>query len=134
MPEAFFTGMQGISDSAASFSASVAAGVGVNESGGEALIKAISRMQRGVAKALQKAELLSQEPPLGTTPAAQVYKPFLASIAADPVQGFVPAAKKLQQDLERMRTDVEQAMAAYKATDEDAEQGIKRAGGPTYSA
>jgi hypothetical protein len=134
MPEAFFAGMRGISDSAASFSASVSAGVGVSESGGEALIKAIGQMQRGVAKALQKAEILSQEPPLGTTPAAQVYKPFLASIAADPVQGFVPAAKQLEKDLERMRSDVERAMAAYQATDEDAKQGIKRAGGPTYSA
>ena len=134
MPEAFFAGMQGISDSAASFSASVAVGVGVNESGGQALIKAIDRMLKGVDKALRKSEVLSQEPPLGTTPAAQVYKPFLASIAADPAQGFVPAAKKLQADLERMRSDVERAMATYQASDENAKQGIKRAGGPTYSA
>jgi hypothetical protein len=91
-------------------------------------------MLKGVDKALRKSEVLSQEPPLGTTPAAQVYKPFLASIAADPAQGFVPAAKKLQADLERMRSDVERAMATYQATDENAKQGIKRAGGPTYSA
>ncbi|SDH57775.1 hypothetical protein SAMN05216553_13021 [Lentzea fradiae] len=134
MPEAIFAGMQGISDSAVRFSASVAAGVGVSESGGQALIKAVDRMLKGVDKALRKSEVLSQEPPLGTTPAAQVYKPFLASIAADPAQGFVPAAKKLQADLERMRSDVERAMATYQASDENAKQGIKRAGGPTYSA
>lgn len=134
MPEALFAGMKGISDSAASFSASVAAGVGVSDSGGQALIKAIEKMHDGVTKALKKADYLSAEPPLGTTPAAQVYKPFLASIATDPAQGFITAAKQFQKDLEQMRSDVEKAMAAYKTADEDAKQGISRAGGPIVSA
>lgn len=134
MPEAFFAGMKGISDAAASFSSSVAAGVGVNEHGGQALIKAIDRMYRGVTNALQKSEIISQEPPLGTTPAAQVYKPYLATIATDPVQGFITAAQELKKKLEQMRSDVEKAMAAYQATDEDAKQGITKAGGPTLSA
>ncbi|WP_158102838.1 hypothetical protein [Lentzea kentuckyensis] len=134
MPEAFFTGMRGISDSVASFSASVAAGVGVNEHGGQALIKAIDKMYDGVTKALRKADRLSQEPPLGTTPAAQVYKPFLASIATDPAQGFITAATKFKQELEQMRSDVEKAMAAYQTADQDAKQGITKAGGPTLSA
>lgn len=134
MPEAFFAGMKGISDSVAAFSASVADGVGVNEHGGQALIKAIDRMHKGISNALQKTEFLSQEPPLGTTPAAQVYKPFLATIATDPAQGFITAAKKFQKELEQMRADVEKAMAAYQTADEDAKQGITRAGGPTLSA
>ncbi|WP_394616531.1 hypothetical protein JNUCC0626_43970 [Lentzea sp. JNUCC 0626] len=134
MPEAFFAGMQGISDSAASFSASVSAGVGVNESGGQALIKAIDKMHNGIVKALSRSDYLSQEPPLGTTPAAQVYKPFLASIATDPSQGFIAAAKKFQKDLEQMRLDVEKAMATYQTADQDAAHGIKKAGGPILSA
>ncbi|MDX8145030.1 hypothetical protein SK854_23170 [Lentzea sp. BCCO 10_0061] len=134
MPEAFFAGMQGIRDSAASFSASVAAGVGVNESGGQALIKAIDKMYEGVTNALSKSDYLSQEPPLGTTPAAQVYKPFLASVATDPAQGFITAATKFKQDLEQMRSDVEKAMAAYQTADQDAKQGISKAAGPTLSA
>lgn len=134
MPEAFFAGMKGISDSVAAFSASVADGVGVNEHGGQALIKAIDRMHKGISNALQKTEFLSQEPPLGTTPAAQVYKPFLATIATDPAQGFITAAKKFQKELEQMRADVEKAMAAYQTADEDAKQGITKAGGPTLSA
>lgn len=134
MPEAFFAGMKGISDAAASFSASVAAGVGVNENGGQALIKAIDKMHKGVTNALQKSDVISQQPPLGTTPAAQVYKPYLATIATDPVQGFIAAAEELQKKLLQMRADVEKAMAAYQATDEDAKQGINKAGGPTLSA
>lgn len=134
MPEAFFAGMKGISDSVAAFSASVADGVGVNEHGGQALIKAIDRMHKGISNALQKTEFLSQEPPLGTTPAAQVYKPFLATIATDPAQGFITAAKKFQKELEQMRADVEKAMATYQTADEDAKQGITKAGGPTLSA
>lgn len=134
MPEAFFAGMKGISDSVAAFSASVADGVGVNEHGGQALIKAIDKMHEGVARALRQSEILSQEPPLGTTPAAQVYKPYLATIATDPAQGFITAAKELKTKLEQMRSDVEKAMAAYKTADQDAEQGINKAGGPTLSA
>ncbi|MDX8035850.1 hypothetical protein SK803_37110 [Lentzea sp. BCCO 10_0856] len=129
MPEAFFSGMRGISESVAAFSASVAAGVGVNEQGGQALIKAVDKMHKGISDALQKTEFLSQEPPLGTTPAAQVYKPFLATIATDPAQGFITAAKQFQKELEQMRADVEKAMAAYQTADQDAKQGINKAGG-----
>jgi hypothetical protein len=129
MPEAFFSGMRGISESVAAFSASVAAGVGVNEQGGRALIKAVDKMHKGISDALQKTEFLSQEPPLGTTPAAQVYKPFLATIATDPAQGFITAAKQFQKELEQMRADVEKAMAAYQTADQDAKQGINKAGG-----
>ena len=91
-------------------------------------------MYRGVTNALQKSEIISQEPPLGTTPAAQVYKPYLATIATDPVQGFITAAQELKTKLEQMRSDVEKAMAVYKTADQDAEQGINKAGGPTLSA
>lgn len=134
MPEAFFAGMKGISDSVAAFSASVADGVGVNEHGGQALIKAIDKMYDGITRALGRSDIISQQPPLGTTPAAQVYKPYLATIATDPAQGFITAAKELQKKLEQMRSDVEKAMAAYQATDENAKQGITKAGGPTLSA
>lgn len=134
MAEAFFAGLGGIGDAVARFSTAAASGVGVNESGGQALIKAIDTMHDGVTDALQKASVLGQEPALGTTPAALVYKPFLATIATDPVQGFLPAMKKFQEDLVQFRSDVEKAMATYQATDEDAQQGITKAGGPTYSA
>ncbi|MFD5831554.1 hypothetical protein [Lentzea sp. NPDC060358] len=134
MPEALFAGMKGISDSIARFSASVAAGVGVSDSGGQALITAVEKMHDGITEALKRADYLSAEPPLGTTPAAQIYKPFLASIATDPAQGFITAAKEFQKDLEQMRSDVEKAMAAYKTADEDSKQGISRAGGPVASA
>lgn len=134
MPEAFFAGLAGISSAVASFRTAAASGVGVNEFGGQALLTAIEKMHDGVTKALDKADYLSQEPALGTTPAAVVYKPFLATVATDPVQGFIPAMKKFQEDLVQFRSDVEKSMAAYQAVDQDAQQGIVKAGGPTLTA
>jgi len=134
MADAFFAGLSGISDAVARFSAAASAGVGVNESGGQALLKAIDTMHDGVTDALAKADRLAQEPPLGTTPAAQVYKPFLATIATDPVQGFIPAMRKFQEDLVTFRADVEKSMATYEEVDQGARQGITKAGGPTLFA
>ncbi|MFI9818655.1 hypothetical protein [Saccharothrix variisporea] len=134
MSDALFAGLRGISDAAASFSTLVAGGVGVNEHGGQALIKAIDKMLDGVTRALRQSHIIGQEPPLGTTPAAQVYKPYLATIATDPVQGFITAAQELKEKLVQMRSDVEQAMAVYQTTEQDNEQRFAMPGGPTLSA
>ena len=115
MPEAFFARMQGISDSMAGFSSVVAGGAGVTEHGGQTLVKAVERMHTGVTEALRNATLLGQEPPLGTTAAAQVRKPFLDTVATHPAQGIVTAAKQFQEDLEKFRTNVEKAGSTYRA-------------------
>jgi hypothetical protein len=70
-------------------------GFGINETGGQSLINAIDDLATAVAKALHQSAMLEREPPLGDTPAANVYKPFLATIASDPVQGAIPALTKL---------------------------------------
>ncbi|NUT49539.1 MAG: hypothetical protein HOV94_19860 [Saccharothrix sp.] len=122
-----------MSDSMTTFSALVAGGVGVNEHGGQALIRAIDTMHEGIKWALGRSEVIGQEPPLGTTPAAQVYKPYLATVATDPAQGFLSAAEQFEKDLEQFRADVTQAMATYQTNDEEQAQRVKNAGGPILS-
>jgi hypothetical protein len=63
------------------------------------------------------------------TPAAQVYEPFLATVATDPVQGFIPALQRLQKDLEDTKDMIKKSMETYQATDHGNMQGIKTAGG-----
>jgi hypothetical protein len=63
-----------------------------------------------------------------------VYKPFLATIATDPVQGFITAMKKFQQDLVDTKELIQKSMDTYKATDEGSQQGINKAGRSIHSA
>ncbi|WP_433264983.1 hypothetical protein ACQPZF_36655 [Actinosynnema sp. CS-041913] len=130
----FFAGLSGMSTAVDGFRAATAAGFVISPSGGAALLGAIDEMSLATELALADAAVLSQEPPLGTTPAAEVYKPFLATIASDPVQGFLPAVEKFAKDLARLRTDVQQAMDRYQSTDEDRAQSLKTIGGTTLSA
>lgn len=134
MANALVAGLAGMTSAVSGFQAATAAGFRIGETGGQALLNAIDDMLAGVADALNGAERLSQEPPLGTTPAAQVYKPFLATVATDQVQGFIPALIKFRQDLEQLRSDVEQSMGTYQSTDQDAGQGVANAGGPILTA
>jgi hypothetical protein len=126
-------GISGMSNAVAGFRAATAAGFTISESGAAALISAINHVLDGVLEALGDAQRLIQEPPLGTTPAAEVYKPFLATIATDPVQGFIPAVTRLQDDLEQLLAEVEQATTAYRTTDQHAGRGVEIAGDPITS-
>ncbi|HEX4703772.1 MAG TPA: hypothetical protein VH352_16700 [Pseudonocardiaceae bacterium] len=62
-------------------------GFGISENGGKPLINAVDDLKAAVEKALLRSSELSRQPALGTTPAANVYKPFLATVASDPAQG-----------------------------------------------
>jgi hypothetical protein len=131
MPAAFQTGLGGFSDALSSLKAAGAGGGwGINESGGQALISAAQDLYDELGDILVKADTLGQELPLGTTPAAQVYKPFLATIATDPDQGLIAALTKLREEALEFKAEVEKAMAVYQASDEDGQQGIAKAGGP----
>jgi hypothetical protein len=134
MPASFGESLSGANLAVASLKAASAQGFSVNEAGGKALIDAINTMYDEVTEALDKSAFLGQQPPLGTTPAAQVYKPFLATIATNPVQGFITAMKKFQQDLVDTKELIQKSMDTYKATDEGSQQGINKAGRSIHSA
>lgn len=90
----------------------------VTPEAGKSLLNAIDDLHAAVDSALAKSSSLGQEPALGNTPAAKVYKPFLATIATDPTQGALPVFKKLQSDLINARAAIQKAMQNY----DDAEQ------------
>lgn len=106
-------------------------GWAINESGGQALISAATDLYDELGEILVDAGNLALELPLGTTPAAQIYKPFLATVASDPHQGAITALTKLREEALEFKGEIEKAMAAYEATDERSQQGIKKAGGTT---
>ncbi|MEV0680743.1 hypothetical protein AB0I60_29930 [Actinosynnema sp. NPDC050436] len=127
-------GLAGMSHAVQGFRAATAAGFAISAQGGRALLDAIEAMQAELSVALSDASLLAQEPPLGTTPAARVYRPFLASIAGDPAQGFYPALQRLSQDLTQLAADVRQSMDLYETTEDDNTYDLKSAGGSVNSA
>ncbi|MBW4716386.1 hypothetical protein [Saccharothrix obliqua] len=128
------TGVHGMSAAVADFRAATAAGFSISPSGGQALLSAISEILASVQLVLAERSVLEQEPPIGTTPAARVYRPFFASIATDRDQGFFAALERLISDLRSLADDVQQAMNAYQATDEDRAQNLKSTGGSVLSA
>ncbi|ANZ41813.1 hypothetical protein BBK82_43635 [Lentzea guizhouensis] len=103
----------------------------INDCGGQALISAAEELHDELGEILLRAEQLAQELPLGTTPAAQVYKPFIATVASDPAQGAIPVLKKLREEVLDFRGEVEKAMAAYETSDRNNQQIIEQAGGFT---
>lgn len=132
--EGLLAGISGMSAAVSQFGAATAAGFTISAKGGEALIQAIERMVQQADRLSLDIDRLSLEPPLGTTPAAQVYKPFLATVASDPDQGFKVAMERFVADLVQLKTQVAQAMGHYRTTDQDAGDGVTAAGGPILSA
>lgn len=118
----------GIGDAAQQLKTAADQGFTVEGPGADAMINAVVEMQRTVYEALDNAELLAQVPALGETPAAQVYKPFMATIATDPAQGFIPFMQRLQQDLADVEASLRKSMTAYQDSDQTGANGITAAG------
>ena len=105
------------------FTAANSGGFGISENGGQELLNAIDDLKTAVETALRDSSELQKQPALGSTPAANTYKPFLATIASDPVQGAIPALRKLQTDLVNAHAAINKAMQNYQET-EQANTGI----------
>lgn len=118
----------GIGDAAQQLKTAADQGFTVEGPGADAMINAVVEMQDTVTSALENSHLLAQVPPLGETPAAQVYKPFMATIATDPAQGFIPFMLGLQRDLADIEASLRKSMTAYQDTDQTGAGGITAAG------
>jgi hypothetical protein len=108
-----------------SLKAASADGFTVSDEAGQPLIEAIKDALVEVDDALTQMDALAQQRPLGLTPAAQVYAPFLATVATDPVQGAIPALKKLRQDLTDSQLTIEKSLASYQSVDGAAAQDLR---------
>lgn len=98
----------------------------IEENAGEELLRSIGKVAEDLRTAQFAIVRLKEEPPLGMTPAAQVYRPFLASIAGDPVQGGAAVLAKLLEELEGLRELVQQAINDYRTTEQTNEDGFDR--------
>jgi hypothetical protein len=121
-------GFQGITTAVDSLVAAGSAGFALSENGGQPLIAAIQSLQAEVRSALGKSKQLEAQPPLGNTPNAKVYKPFLATIASDPDQGAITVLRKLQDDLNRAEAVVKQAMKNFDEADTGSATNINNSG------
>jgi hypothetical protein len=109
---------QGITAAVGGIVAAANVGFAISEEGGQPLLTAIQELQTEIRTALSRAHRLEMQPPLGSTPNASVYKPFLASVASDPTQGAIPVLKKLQTDLNDAHAAIEKSIANSRNTDE----------------
>jgi hypothetical protein len=117
-------GFAGISEAVSGIVAASAAGFTISENGGQPLLNAIQDLQEEIRSALGKSSALEQEMALGTTPNANIYKPFLATVASDPSQGAIPVLKKLQNDLNDAHAAIQKSMANYHGTDQESAAGV----------
>lgn len=118
----------GISAAVAGVVEAANAGFAISENGGQPLLHAIHDLQGAVGEALSQSHRLELQPPLGSTPNAQVYKPFLATVASDPSQGAIPVLKKLMIDLDNAETAINKAMSNYRNTEQGSTSQISNAG------
>jgi len=110
-------GYEGISYAVQGLVAASNDGFTVDDVSGQKLINAIDELHDEVLTALRNVPYLGQVRPLGMTPGAQVYAPFLATVAGDPVQGAAPVLKKLRQDLEDAKAAIQKSLASYQHAD-----------------
>lgn len=113
----FFDGMNTAIDNLVT-AANKGGGFTVSDEGGQALINAIDAYRARLDKHLEWAHKLAGRLPLGSSPAANTFGPYLTTIAGDPVQGAIPAMKNLRQRLEDARAAIQKSMASYQQTEQ----------------
>lgn len=108
--------------------ANTGGGFTVSDAGGQALIGAIDTYKAKLEKSLSRANFLTQRLPLGSSPAATTFAPFLTTVASDQVQGAIPAMQNLRQRLEDARAAIQRSMASYQQTDQQSASNLKSQG------
>lgn len=109
-------------------SAAASGGFTVSGEGVQVLLDAANELYDDLDAMDLEINRLGQKWPIGTTPAAEVYKPHFAATATDGHQGLVVAVKKLKEDLRSIRESLEKTRSSYEQSDESGVQGVNRAG------
>lgn len=103
-------------------------GFTIDDQAGKDLQAAITRLKTVVRDALRSSSRLGQAPPLGTSPAADVYKPFIATVASDPAQGAIPVLEQMLNDLVDAYDTIGRSMVSYRRSEQGNTSGITGAG------
>jgi hypothetical protein len=99
-------------------------GFEVNQAGGDALLKAIHKMQDWVNSASSDLQLLAQEMPLGGSHAAAIMKPYVRDVAVDQ-QGFLTQLSQFRESLVKAEQGISTAMGNYHATEEANQNALR---------
>lgn len=91
-------------------------GFAVDESGGEALLRAVRGLADWLDGHLGRLDALDREPPLGQTAGALAVKPHMRAAATDE-QGFLTQLRALRQTLANAEHGIRAAMSDYQSVD-----------------
>ncbi len=113
-----------IGESMKAFAVSAASGeFAINpDTGGDALLKAIRDMKDWVDERRAHLNLLTNQPPLGTSHGANTMKPYVAEVATDS-QGFIPMLLKFRESLDDAEKGISDAIDNYRELDQ---RGVTR--------
>ncbi len=112
-------GIEGMASGVSDLKGALAEGVTFTEEAADALKSTMRQLQATLREVHADALRLGQELPIGDTPAAKVYKPFLATIATDPDQGLVPQLVKMQRDAQDVLDAIDKSARSTQTTDGD---------------
>lgn len=109
--------VSGIAANVKNFASAAAAGAfAVNETGGQALLSAITRMSDWIDLQGTRVQYLAQPAPLGSSQGAETMRPFLQEVAQDN-EGFITILQEFRESLDEAKRGIEAAMASYQDTD-----------------
>ena len=105
-------------------------GFTIDDQAGKDLQAAITRLKSVIRESTNELTRFPHEPiPLGSSPAANVYKTFIPTIATDPTQGAITAFEQMLHDLDDAYETIARSMATYQQTEQGNAGGIDSAGG-----
>ena len=114
----------GIAANVKNFATAAAAGAfSVNETGGQALLAAITRMSDWIDERAYEVTRLAQPAPLGRSEGAETMRPFLQEVAKDQ-EGFITTLEAFRESLNDAKRGIEAAMASYQNADTEFSAGF----------
>lgn len=114
----------GIATNVKNFAKAAASGAfSVNETGGQALLAAITRMSDWIDGRASRLNVLTQPAPLGSSEGARTMTPFLQEVADDQ-EGFLTTLQEFRQSLDEAKRGIEAAMASYQNADTEFSAGF----------
>jgi hypothetical protein len=87
------------------------------DTGGQALLNAITHMQNSLTEREGDFDLMALEPQLGTSHGAHTMRQFVPQVATDG-QGFLTMLTKFKESLADAKTGIEAAIANYQDLEE----------------
>jgi hypothetical protein len=108
-------GFAGVTEAVAELKTAATTGGGftISDDGARTLNSSLQEVLDQVNIALRRGIQLGNQPQLGTTPAANVLKPFLATIWSDGSQGGQTALTQLKKDVSDAMDTITKASASY---------------------